>query len=166
MAAKMQDREGRPNPWMSFYLRNKPAAYDVDVTAGTTPVWQELGNLDQAKSNYGAIVYNKAPGVLKQLNYLVGDSAFRAGVHQFLLTHPYGNATWRDLLTAIGRAAGLSLDEWGKQYILRPGMPMVEQRLEVSGGAIRRLLLVQRPAQPRLSGTAPWPIRTEVALVR
>ena len=166
MAAKMQDVEGLPNPWMSFYLRNKPAAYDVDVTAGTTPIWQQLGNLDQAKSNYGAIVYNKAPGVLKQLNYLVGDSAFRAGVHQFLVTHPYGNATWRDLLTAVGHAAGKSLDEWGKQYILRPGMPIVEQRLEVRGGAIRRLLLVQRPAQADLSGTAPWPIRTEVVLVR
>ena len=166
MAAKMQELEGLPNPWMSFYLRNKPAAYDVDLTAGTTPIWQQLANLDQAKSNYGAIVYNKAPGVLKQLNYLVGNSAFRAGVHDFLVAHPYGNATWRDLLASIGRAARQPLDEWGKQYILRPGMPIVEQHLEVSGGTIRRLLLVQRPAQPRLSGTAPWPIRTQVALVR
>ena len=166
MAAKMQQLEGLPNPWMSFYLRNKPAAYDVDLTAGTTPIWQQLANLDQAKSNYGAIVYNKAPGVLKQLNYLVGDSAFRAGVHDFLVAHPYGNATWRDLLGSIGRAAGQSLDEWGKQYILRPGMPIVEQHLDVTGGTIRRLLLVQRPAQPELSGTAPWPIRTQVAIVR
>ena len=70
----------------------------MDQTAGTTPVWQELGNLDQAKSNYGAIVYNKAPGVLKQLNYLVGDSAFQTGVHTFLISHPYGNATWPDLI--------------------------------------------------------------------
>lgn len=166
MAAKMQQLEGLPNPWMSFYLRNKPAAYDVDLTAGTTPIWQELANLDQAKSNYGAIVYNKAPGVLKQLDYLVGDSAFRAGVHAFLIAHRYGNATWRDLLASIGRAAGQSLDEWGRQYILRPGMPVVEQHVEVRGGTIRRLLLVQRPAQPRLSGSAPWPIRTQVAIVR
>jgi aminopeptidase N len=166
MAAKMQDLEHLPNPWMSFYLRNKPAAYDVDVTAGTTPVWQQLANLDQAKSNYGAIVYNKAPGVLKQLNYLVGDTAFRAGVHDFLIAHAYGNATWRDLLGAIGTAAHQSLDDFGRQYILRPGMPIVEQRLDVSNGKIRRLQLVQRPAQPSLSGPGAWPIRTQVALVR
>ena len=166
MAAKMQDIEHLPNPWMSFYLRNKPAAYDVDLTVGTTPIWQQLGNLDQAKSNYGAIVYNKAPGVLKQLNYLVGDSAFRAGVHNFLIEHRYGNATWRDLLTAIGRAAHQSLDDWGKEYILRPGMPIVEQRLETENGRIKRLELVQRPAQATVSGTGPWPIRTQVALVR
>src|SRR4029453_12232663 len=60
MAAKMQAIESKAapaksvaasvspvvNPWMSFYLRNKPAAYDVDQTAGTTPVWQQLANLD------------------------------------------------------------------------------------------------------------------------
>jgi aminopeptidase N len=150
---------------MSFYLRNKPAAYDVDLTVGTTPIWQQLGNLDQAKSNYGAIVYNKAPGVLKQLNYLVGDSAFRTGVHDFLIAHRYGNATWRDLLAAIGSAAHQPLDDWGKQYILRPGMPIVEQRLEVANGKITRLELIQRPAQPSVSGNAPWPIRMQVALV-
>jgi aminopeptidase N len=166
MAAKMQDLEHLPNPWMSFYLRNKPAAYDVDLTAGTTPVWQQLGNLDQAKSNYGAIVYNKAPGVLKQLNYLVGDSAFRAGVHNFLIAHPYGNATWRDLLAAIGSAARQNLDAWGADYILRPGMPIIEQRLELADGKIRRFRLIQRPAQPALSKPGPWPIRTQVALVR
>jgi aminopeptidase N len=171
MAAKMQDVEARenparapgPSPWMSFYLRNKPAAYAVDQTAGTTPVWQELANLDQAKSNYGAIVYNKAPGILKQLNYLVGDSAFRAGLHSFLIAHAYGNATWQDLLASIGTAAHRSLADWGRQYILRPGMPVLEQHLDVADGKIARLWLVQHPAQA-LSGRGVWPMRTEVVL--
>jgi aminopeptidase N len=163
MAAKMQDIEGLPNPWMSFYLRNKPAAYDVDQTSGTTPVWQELANLDQAKSNYGAIVYNKAPGILKQLNYLVGDSAFRAGVHDFLVAHAYGNATWQDLLGSIGKAAHRPLTDWGREYILRPGMPVLEQQLEIADGRVRRLALIQHAAQP-LSGAGVWPMRTEVAL--
>lgn len=163
MAAKMQDIEGLPNPWMSFYLRNKPAAYDVDQTTGTTPVWQQLGNLDQAKSNYGAIVYNKAPGILKQLNYLVGDAAFRAGLHAFLESHRYGNATWQDLLASIGQAAHRSLTDWGRQYILRPGMPVVEQQLDVENGFVRRLTLIQHPAQA-LSGRGVWPMRTTVVL--
>jgi aminopeptidase N len=173
MAAKMQDIEAKadpvlargPSPWMSFYLRNKPAAYDVDQTSGTTPVWQQLANLDQAKSNYGAIVYNKAPGILKQLNYLVGDTAFRAGVHDFLVAHPYGNATWQDLLAAIGGASHRSLAAWGRAYILRPGMPVLEQRVETANGKITRLTLVQHAAQP-LSGRGVWPMRTEVALWR
>lgn len=163
MAAKMQDLEGLPNPWMSFYLRNKPAAYDVDQTSGTTPVWQQLDNLDQAKSNYGAIVYNKAPSILKQLNYLVGDRNFQRGVHDFLVKHAYGNATWRDLLDAIGKASNRSLTDWGRHYILRPGMPVLEQQVEVANGKIKRLALIQRPAQS-LSGRGVWPMKTEVAL--
>jgi aminopeptidase N len=171
MAAKMQEIEAKtdparaagPSPWMSFYVQNKPAAYDVDQTAGTTPVWQQLGNLDQAKSNYGAIVYNKAPGILKQLNYLVGDVAFRAGVHNFLIAHTYGNATWQDLLASIGDASHRSLAEWGRQYILRPGMPIIEQQLDIANGKIKRLTLIQRPAQP-LSGRGVWPMKTELVL--
>jgi aminopeptidase N len=165
MSAKMQAAMGDSSAWMSFYLRNKPAAYDVDVTAGTTPVWQELANLDQAKSNYGAIVYNKAPGVLKQLNFLVGDSAFRAGVSSFLKAYAYGNATWRELLEHIGRAADRDLMPWGEAFFVRPGMPVIEVWLRQSQrNTIDTLMLIQRPAEPSVSGRGAWPMKVEVLL--
>ncbi len=76
MAAKVHaELEPSTDAWKTFYQSNKPAAYGVDQTEGTTPLWQRIDNLDQAKSNYGAIVYNKAPSVLKQLNYLGGRFA-------------------------------------------------------------------------------------------
>lgn len=165
MAAKMQAAlEPQATAWKTFYLRNKPVAYATDATEGTTPVWQSLANLDQAKSNYGPIVYNKAPGILRQLNFLVGDSAFQLGVQHFLRTHPYGNATWRELLASIGGAAHRDLSAWGASWILRPGMPIVEQRLRVENGRIAALTLTQRPAQPSLSGTAAWPINMQVLI--
>jgi aminopeptidase N len=164
MAAKMRaSLEPQSNAWETFYLQNKPAAYAVDRTEGTTPIWQSLANLDQAKSNYGPIVYNKAPGVIKQLNYLVGDSAFRRGLHQYVMHHAYGNATWQDLLTSVGAAAGMPLQKWGEAYILRPGMPVIEQHVAVSDGMLQSVSLVQHPAQT-LSGAGAWPIRTQVLL--
>jgi len=166
MAAKaLAELEPTSEAWKSFYQSNKPAAYGVDQTSGTTPLWQEMGNLDQAKSAYGAIVYNKAPSVLKQLNYLVGDSAFQLGVRSFLTAHAYANATWQDLLGAIGAAWGGDLVAgFGQHFMLRPGMPVVETRLTVQRGAITSLELVQHPAQPAVSGNAPWPMKTEVLL--
>jgi len=162
MAAKMQDDiDPVSEAWKSFYFRNKPVAYAVDASEGTTPVWQGLANLDQAKSNYGAIVYNKAPGILKQLNFLVGDEPFRDGLRQFLRRYEYGNATWRELLDAVGGAARRPLRDWGAEYILRPGMPVLEQRLELRDGKIARFAIVQRPARP-LSGDKPWPIKLEL----
>ena len=47
--------------------------------------------------------------------------------------------------------------------MLRPGMPVVEQRLTVRDGRIARLELVQHPAQA-LSGDGAWTQRTEVLL--
>jgi len=164
MAAKaLNDLEPTSDAWKSFHLGNKPAAYGVDQTTGTTPLWQELDNLDQAKSAYGAIVYNKAPSVLKQLNYLVGEAAFRSGVQQFLGAHAYANATWQDLLTSVGAAARMPLDAFGKNYMLRPGMPLVETQITLRDGKIDKLLLVQTPAQG-LSGSASWPLKTQALL--
>src|SRR4029077_8539526 len=128
MAAKAQfSLDSTTGAWKTFYQGNKPAAYGVDQTLGTNSLWQQLANLDQAKSNYGAIVYNKAPSVLKQLNYLVGEAAFRAGVHAFLADHAYANATWQALLAAIGAAGRVSLTAFGDNFVLRPGMPEIEQ---------------------------------------
>ena len=167
MAAKaLDDLEPKSDAWKTFYLSNKPAAYGVDQTTGTTPLWQQLGNLDQAKSNYGAIVYNKAPSVLKQLNYLVGDSSFQRGVQQFLATHAYANATWQDLLASVGGAAHRDLSAWGKQWMLRPGMPEVQTHLTMKNGRVERLQLVQRPAQASVSGQGSWPIKTRVVMVQ
>ncbi|MBW3571760.1 MAG: ERAP1-like C-terminal domain-containing protein, partial [Gemmatimonadetes bacterium] len=166
VAARMQDElDPGSEAWKTFYLRNKPLAYATDQTSGTTPVWQELANLDLAKSNYGPIVYNKAPAILKQLNFMVGDSAFRAGLTLFLRRHAYANATWRDLLAALEETSGMQLDAFGEQYILRAGMPVVETALQVRDGAIARLSLRQRPAR-ELPGDRRgfWPLRTQVRL--
>jgi aminopeptidase N len=165
IAAKaLADLEPASDAWKTFFQSNKPAAYGVDQTTGTTPLWQEMPNLDQAKSAYGAIVYNKAPSVLKQLNYLVGDTAFQRGVRAFLSRYAYANATWQDLLGAIGRAGGRPLDDFGRNFMLRPGMPVVESRLTVRDGRIIRLTLEQHPAQGTISGGRPWPMRSQVLL--
>jgi aminopeptidase N len=164
MAAKMRaSLEPQSNAWETFYLQNKPSAYAVDRTEGTTPIWQSLANLDQAKSNYGAIVYNKAPGVIKQLNYLVGDSAFRRGLQQYVVHFAYGNATWRDLLASVGAAARRPLQKWGESYILRPGMPVIDQHVTVRDGKLASVSFAQHPAQ-KISGPGTWPIRTQVLL--
>ncbi|MEO7359146.1 MAG: M1 family aminopeptidase [Gemmatimonadaceae bacterium] len=164
MAAKAQfSLDSTTGAWKTFYQGNKPSAYGVDQTTGTNSLWQQLANLDQAKSNYGAIVYNKAPSVLKQLNYLVGEDAFQRGVRRFLEQHAYANATWQDLLASISNAYGQPLDDFGKNFMLRPGMPIVEQRITVRDGKISSLGLNQRPAQA-LSGATAWPMRTQLLL--
>ena len=52
--------------------RTIPPAYDVDRTAGTNAIRQPLANLNEAGTLYGAIIYQKAPIVMRQLETLLG----------------------------------------------------------------------------------------------
>jgi aminopeptidase N len=113
------------NVWKRFYQSIKPAAYSIDSTLGTTPIYQDIANLKDAKSAYGAIVYSKAPGVIKQLAFVLGEEKFREGLRLYLKEHAYGNAEWSDLVHAFERVSGRSLEAWAAMWIRHRGMPEV-----------------------------------------
>lgn len=166
MAARIQaDLQPDSQAWTTFALGVKIPAYRTDATRGTRPLWQALDNLDAAKSNYGPIVYNKAPAVIKQLAHYVGEAGFRAGLHLFLTRHALGNATWRDLLGAVAEASGVDLARFGRQWMLRAGMPLVETHVTTAAGRITALTLTQRPARA-LPGDPGgfWPMQVKVRL--
>jgi aminopeptidase N len=114
------------NVWKRFYQSIKPAAYSIDSTKGTTPIYQSIANLKDAKSAYGAIVYSKAPGVIKQLSFVLGEEKFRDGLRVYLKEHAYGNAEWSDLVRAFERVSGESLQDWAAMWIRHRGMPQVD----------------------------------------
>jgi len=147
--------------WKRFYQSFKPAAYAIDATQGTTPIHQEIPNLKDAKSAYGAIVYSKTPGLLRQLSYVIGETAFRDGVRLFLQEHAYGNAEWSDLIHAYERASGKPLQAWADAWIKQRGMPQVDVAWSCNGGSIDRFTLRQKDV---LSEGHLWPIRTELLL--
>ena len=67
------------NHELRFLLQHYPSAYDVDRTEGANPIRQPLANLNEAGSLYGAIIYQKAPIVMRQLEILIGADALRDG---------------------------------------------------------------------------------------
>ncbi len=166
MAARLQaDLQPDSNAWTTFFQSIKTRAYRADATSGTQPLWQTLDNLDAAKSNYGPIVYNKAPAVIKQLAFYVGDDGFRRGLHLFLTRHAFANATWQNLLGAVGEASKVDLGAFGNQYMLRAGLPRIDTQLALADGHIASLRLKQRPTRmlPGDPGGA-WPMKVRVRL--
>jgi aminopeptidase N len=167
--------EPASNPWKHFYDDVKPLAYGIDETLGTTPIYQDIPNLKDAKSAYGAIVYQKAPAILKQLEFRIGSDVFRAGLRTYLGTHAYGNAEWSDLISAFNQAIakgkdasltatrteGLDLNAWAAAWIKRRGMPEIDVDWSCRNGKIDRLTLSQHDVLP--DGFA-WPISTQVML--
>lgn len=152
--------EPERHAWVHFHRRVKPRAYEVDVTPGTTPIYQSLANLDDAKSAYGAIVYNKAPAVLRELEGRLGKDRFRTGVGMFLREFAWRNATWKDLVGALERAAERPLAQWSEAWILRAGLPRVSAAWTVGAdGKIASFELLQKPVG---AGEQRWPLRLQV----
>jgi aminopeptidase N len=147
--------------WKRFYESIKPAAYAIDATQGTTPIYQDIPNLADAKSAYGAIVYSKAPGALRQLGFVLGAEMFRDGLRLYLKEHVYANAEWADLVRAFERVSGQSLRTWAEMWIRRRGMPQVDVAWSCDGDRLSRLSLSQRDV---LGTRDIWPMATQVAL--
>ncbi len=150
------------NVWKRFYQAIKPAAYGIDSTLGTTPIYQEIPNLKDAKSAYGAIVYSKAPGVIKQLAFVLGDDKFRDGLRLYLKEHAYANAEWSDLVHAFERTSKQSLGKWADAWIKRRGMPQVD----VSFACDTRNGIVGIDVRQRdvLNDGTIWPIATQLLI--
>ncbi|MBI1762600.1 MAG: ERAP1-like C-terminal domain-containing protein [Acidobacteria bacterium] len=148
--------------WKRFYQRHKPDAYGIDSTKGTTPIYQEVPNLKDAKSAYGAIVYEKAPSLLRALSFLIGAENFKAGVQLFLREHAYGNAEWSDLIHAFERSSKQPLTAWANAWVKQRGMPQVETVWSCDAqGKIDRFELRQRDV---LGEGHRWPIKTQLLL--
>ncbi len=110
---------------LRFLLAHYPAAYSVDRTAGANPIRQSLDNLNEAGTLYGAIIYQKAPIVMRQLERLVGETALRDGLREYLATYRFRNASWPDLIEILDRRSPLDLAAWSRAWVDEPGRPTV-----------------------------------------
>jgi aminopeptidase N len=150
------------NHELRFFLEHYPAAYHVDRTAGTNPIRQHLANLDQAGQMYGDIIYDKAPIVMRQLEMIVGENAFRDGLRGYLKRFSFGNATWDDLIRILDRRTRENLARWSRAWVEERGRPRftTDVRIGSNGGLERVYLRLEDP----LGRGLVWPERLRVVL--
>ena len=147
---------------LRFLLSYYPAAYDVDRTAGTNAIRQRLDNLNEAGTLYGAIIYQKAPIVMRQLEMIVGEEAFRDGLRAYLNAHAFGNATWPDLIRVLDARTPEDLQAWSHAWVHEAGRPKITTELRVEQGKIASLVFTQEDPAPRRGLV--WTERMEIAL--
>jgi aminopeptidase N len=150
------------NHELRFLLSYYPAAYDVDRTAGTNAIRQRLDNLKDAGTLYGAIIYQKAPIVMRQLESLVGADPFRDGLREYLRRYQFGNASWPDLIAILDARTPEDLATWSHAWVEERGRPIVTTVLDVGDGRIARLAFTSRDPYPARALT--WTENLQVAL--
>lgn len=158
MAAKIVN-PGFPdiNHDLNFLVRHFPSAYSVDRTDGANPIRQYLPNLNEAGQMYGAIIYNKAPIMMRKLEKMIGEDAFRNGMQEYLETFAFGNATWPALIEILDGKSDEDLSSWSEAWVNTPGRDAVQYQwdtpAEGEGGPLRYGLVPARFNQLNQWGT-------------
>ncbi|NOT74454.1 MAG: peptidase M1 [Cyclobacteriaceae bacterium] len=114
---------------LRFLMAHYPAAYAIDRSQGSHPIQQPLDNLKNAGSVYGAIIYQKAPIMMRNLESLMGEEDFKKGLQEYLKTYSYQNATWDDLVNVLKKHTSKDLEVWNKAWIKTKGMPEITYAL-------------------------------------
>lgn len=130
---------------LKFLTTHFPAAYSVDRTPGANPIRQVLDNLQNAGMMYGAIIYNKAPIMMRQLELLAGEDSFKQGVNEYLKKYAYSNATWPDLIAILDKHTPEDLQSWNKVWVNDPGRPVIDYDLKDKNNKIQRFMITQHP---------------------
>jgi aminopeptidase N len=150
------------NHQLRFLLAHYPSAYQIDRTAGTNPIRQPLSNLADAGQLYGAIIYEKAPIVMRQLEMLVGEERFRDGLREYLRQYAFGNATWLDLVRILDRRTPDDLAAWSRAWVEERGRPTFTTDVQVDANGRVKTIALQ--ATDPLGRNLVWPQRLRVML--
>src|SRR3954464_2292132 len=150
------------NHELRYLVDYYPSAYGVARAPGTNEMRQPLKNLSEAGTLYGAIIYQKAPIVMRQLETLVGSDNFRDGLREYLTKHSFGNATWPDLIAILDGRTPEDLAAWSHAWVEERGRPTIDTELSLSDGRITRL--VRRQSDPYPARGLRWNQRIQVAV--
>lgn len=117
---------------LNFMMSHYPSAYSEDRTKGTNAIRQYLGNLKNAGSLYGRIIYNKAPIMMRQLEYLLGEEAFKEGIQEYIKTYANSNADWSELVSILDKKSTGDIKSWSDVWVNSSGRPIFSEEIELN----------------------------------
>ena len=135
--------------WTTFANVEKSWAYRQDQLPSTHPVAADIPDLHAVEVNFDGITYAKGASVLKQLVAYVGLEHFLSGLRDYFAAHAFDNATFDDLLSALEKASGRDLSDWGRQWLKTTGLNTLRADFDVDDtGRFTRFAIRQGGAEP------------------
>ena len=100
-------------------------ALELDAASATHPVVRPAETTEQMNELGDSITYEKGAAVIRMLEAYVGPDGWRKGVHAYLQTHAYGNATHDDLWSSVETAAGKPIKGMAADFTEQDGVPLI-----------------------------------------
>jgi len=133
------------NHKLNFMMSHYPSAYSEDRTKGTNAIRQYLGNLKNAGSLYGRIIYNKAPIMMRQLESLLGEAEFKEGIQEYIQTYSNENADWSELVTILDHKTTSDIKSWSDVWVNSSGRPLFTEEVDLNEkGNVTKFVIHQK----------------------
>ncbi len=147
---------------LNFMSEHYSSAYSEDRTKGATPIKQNLDNLKNAGTLYGRIIYDKAPIMMRQLEALLGEEAFKTGLRKYIKKFANSNADWNDLVTLLDAETPQDVKQWSEVWVHQSGRPIISDKITYQNNTIENFEITQH-AEDGSSNV--WPQRFSIGLV-
>jgi puromycin-sensitive aminopeptidase len=145
--------------WTRFVMHDHANALHLDSLKNTHPIEVEVHHPDQISEIFDAISYDKGASVLRMLRNYIGPENFRDGLRYYLKKHSYKNTSSVHLWEAFEKISKKPVRKFMKQWVSKPGYPLLTVVDSKIGSTQRKLQLTQSrfTLQPFADKTT-WPI--------
>ncbi|MCP2026727.1 aminopeptidase N [Flavobacterium sp. HSC-32F16] len=148
---------------LQFFTAHYPSAYAEDRSLGTHPIKQHLENLKNAGSLYGAIIYNKAPIMMRQLEASMGKDAFQKGIQKYIQKYANDNADWNNLVELLDAETPLDMKKWSEVWVNKSGRAIFTDKVEYDSKNRIKSFGIQQQAEDKSENI--WPQVFQIGLV-
>jgi alanyl aminopeptidase len=122
-SAKVMDQEQPATRKLLASVAARERIMATDAGPRTRPVRLEMHSRKDTDGVYSQIVYQKGAAILVMLDGWLGEDRVRAGLHEYLNAHKFGNATTADLESALSGSKPV-LDS----FLNQTGIPSIRAR--------------------------------------
>ncbi len=148
---------------LQFFTAHYPSAYAEDRSLGTHPIRQHLANLKDAGSLYGAMIYNKAPIMMRQLEASMGAAPFQKGIQKYIQKYANDNADWNNLVEILDAETPLDMKKWSEVWVNQSGRTIFSDKIEYNAqNKIKNFEIIQQ-AEDKSNNV--WPQIFQIGLV-
>lgn len=148
---------------LQFFTAHYGSAYAEDRSLGTHPIKQHLANLKDAGSLYGAIIYNKAPIMMRQLEASMGKEAFQKGIEKYIQKYANDNADWNNLVEILDAETPLDMKKWSEVWVNKSGRAIFTDKIEYDSKNRIKKFEIQQQAEDKSDNI--WPQVFQIGLV-
>lgn len=148
---------------LQFLTAHYPSAYAEDRSLGTHPIKQNLANLKDAGSLYGAMIYNKAPIMMRQLEVTMGKEAFQKGIQKYIKKYANDNADWNDLIEILDVETPLDMQKWSTVWVNKSGRAIFTDKVVYDAKNRIKNFEIQQTAEDKTGNS--WPQIFQIGLV-